>query len=289
MLPTVSALGGVIFPVLVYIGVTHGHKSLANGWAIPAATDIAFALALLGLAGSRVPPALKTCLLAIAIIDDLAAILMIAFFYTQNFAAEYLLFALPVLAGLFFLNRARAPTVLWYLLLGLILWVLVLKSGVHATLAGVLCAFFVPLTKRTTQKPFLTVLEKKLAPWSSFLILPLFAFANAGISLEGIKIGSFTHPLVLGIGLGLFLGKQLGVVFFAKIGVSLGICELPSQTSWRDFYGMALLTGVGFTMSLFIGMLAFQEEGLMTYTRMGVLLGSFASAALGVWVLVRKE
>jgi NhaA family Na+:H+ antiporter len=257
-----------------------------NGWAIPAATDIAFALGILSLVGARVPAALKIFLLALAIIDDLGAIIIIALFYTSKLSLLSLSLGLVGLVGLWLLNRRGVTRLAPYMILGTIIWVCVLKSGVHATLAGVAVAFFIPLRAWDEEghSP-LPHLEHKLHPWVAYAIMPIFAFANAGVSFTGISPADLADPLPLGIAAGLFVGKQLGVFAFAWGAVKLGFSRLPNGIGWLEFYGVALLTGVGFTMSLFIGTLAFDDPALGAGVRLGVLGGSGLAAVCGYALL----
>ena len=283
-LPLIAALGGMVVPAGVYLAFNAG--SAPDGWAIPAATDIAFALGVLSLLGSRVPVALKVFLLALAIIDDLGAILVIAFFYSGNLSILSLLLAAGATLGLLLLNRFGVRNLTAYLLLGLFLWICVLKSGVHATLAGVVAAAFIPAGRREGEADTpLETLEHRLHPWVAYGIMPLFAFANAGVSLAGVTFAALTQPLPLGIALGLFVGKQLGVFLFSFAAVRLRLARLPEEVSWRQLYGVALLTGIGFTMSLFIGTLAFEAPAAGVLVRLGVLLGSLVSAVAGyLWL-----
>ena len=283
-LPVVAAVGGMLAPAAVYLAFNAG--SAPDGWAIPAATDIAFALGVLALLGPRVPAALKIFLLALAIIDDLGAIVIIAFFYTSKLSLLSLALAGGAAIGLLLLNRLGVRNLGGYLLLALFLWVCVLKSGVHATLAGVVAAAFIPADRRGSeaQSP-LADLEHRLHPWVAFGIMPIFAFANAGVSLEGVSFAALFEPLPLGIALGLFLGKQLGVFAFSLGAVKLGLAQLPAGVRWSQLYGVALLTGIGFTMSLFIGTLAFSDQSAGVAVRLGVLLGTLLSAVCGyLWL-----
>lgn len=288
-LPLIAALGGIVCPALIYVAFNWGNESAIAGWAIPSATDIAFALGVMMLLGNRVPPALKVALVAIAIIDDLAAIIIIALFYTASVSVTALLWALAAMVVLFILNRMKVMAMTPYMLVGLFLWVCVLKSGVHATLAGVVLAMFIPLSNPNNPEHIpLHKLEHILHPWVAYLILPVFAFANAGVPLQGLSADIFLDPVTLGIILGLFLGKQIGVLSFTWLGNKIGICALPKGISWKQYYGMALLTGIGFTMSLFIGNLAF--AGDLTHqisVRLGVIAGSILSGVLGYIVLVQ--
>lgn len=284
ILPGLAAVGGMAVPALVYLALNWGNAETIRGWAIPAATDIAFALGVLALVGSRVPVALKVFLLTLAILDDLGAIVIIALFYTAELKANYLLYALAPLVAMLWLNLKGAHRVAPILLLGVVLWVLVLKSGVHATLAGVLTAFMIPLKDKWGKSP-LHGLEHGLAPYVLFLIVPVFAFANAGVSLEGMSLADLLAPLPLGIALGLIIGKQLGVFGMTWLVVKLGLARLPSGVTWAHIYGLACLAGIGFTMSLFIGSLSFADPALMDAVRIGVLSGSLVSGVVGFAVL----
>ena len=338
-LPAIAALGGLALPAVIYAAINWGDADTLRGWAIPAATDIAFALGIITLLGNRVPESLKLTLVSIAIIDDLAAILIIALFYTENLAVLPLVGAAVCIFLLLILNRKKIKRLSPYMLLAAILWVCILKSGLHATLAGVLVAIFIPskskdetvstghisesvtltetgvdtgifsgtiddrlyvelvdadlntsatevntgevtLTTRTEQDP-LYRLEHGLHIWVAFIILPVFALANAGVSLAGLSIDLFSEPVTLGVGLGLLVGKQVGVMAFTYMGVLSGICKLPNDVTWTQYYGLALLCGIGFTMSLFIGGLAFDSEGLQTLVRLGVISASLISGILG--------
>lgn len=285
-LPGIAAIGGVLVPAGIYALVNLSSPESLNGWAIPAATDIAFALAVLSLLGNRIPNSLKILLLAIAIFDDLGAILIIAFFYTSNLSLAVLMLAIVPIVGLFILNRIGVMKAAPYVVLGIVLWVIVLKSGVHATLAGVITAFAIPLTKPEGAKhSLLEDLEHGLHRWVAFGILPLFAFANAGVSFQGMGLSAFTEEVKLGISLGLFVGKQVGVFLMIWLTVKLGIAPMPRGANWWQVYGVALLCGIGFTMSLFIGSLAFETQDFNAQLRLGVLTGSIASAVFGYLVL----
>lgn len=285
-LPIFAAIGGMAAPALVYAWINWGSPETLSGWAIPAATDIAFALGILALLGSRVPVSLKVFLLAVAIIDDLGAIVIIALFYTSDLSMTALGVAAAGFAALVALNRMGVKTITPYALLGLIVWTAVLKSGVHATLAGVMIALTIPLhgKKESDQSP-LHKLEHDLHPWIAYLVLPVFAFANAGVSFAGLSFASLLAPVTLGIALGLFFGKQIGVLALSYLAVSLKLARLPSGISWGHIYGIACLTGVGFTMSLFIGTLAFDTTDVLNQVRLGVLTGSLASGIVGFFVL----
>ena len=287
-LPAVAALGGIIAPALIYVmfNLNNEDPAALSGWAIPAATDIAFALGIITLLGNRVPEALKICLVAVAIIDDLAAIVIIALFYTSSLSLLSLGLAALAVVALAVLNKRGVTKAAPYIVIGVFLWACVLKSGVHATLAGVVLAFFIPLKKLNEDgKAPLLELEHGLHPWVAYMILPVFAFANAGVSLQGITLDVLMQPITLGIAAGLFFGKQIGVTLFTLLGMALRICRLPDGVSFKQYYGMALITGVGFTMSLFIGTLAFDDDAHQTAVRLGVLLGSFLSGVSGYLLL----
>jgi len=286
-LPLFAAFGGILIPALVYLGFNYTDPVTVQGWAIPAATDIAFALGILALLGNRVPVSLKILLLAVAIIDDLAAIIIIALFYTENLSLTALSWAAVGIAVLFAMNRAKVMRILPYALVGTLVWVAVLKSGVHATLAGVITAFAIPLARPAPDKPSpLTRAEHGLHIWVAFLILPLFAFANAGVSLKGLSPADLLSPVPLGIAAGLFIGKQIGVFSACWIAVKLGFARLPEGAGWIHVWAVACLTGVGFTMSLFIGTLAFDDPAQLNGVRLGVLMGSILSGVMG-YVLLR--
>lgn len=285
-LPIFAAIGGIAVPAMFYVMLNYTNPVTIEGWAIPAATDIAFALGILALLGPRVPPSLKIFLLAVAIIDDLAAIIIIALFYTENLSLVALSWAAVGTAALFALNRFKVMRILPYALIGIIVWAAVLKSGVHATLAGVITALAIPLARPNPDEPSpLRRAEHGLHIWVAFLILPLFAFANAGVSLKGLSFADLLSPVPLGIALGLFLGKQIGVFSLSWIAVKAGLAKLPEGANWVQVYGVACLTGVGFTMSLFIGTLAFDDAELLNGVRLGVLMGSIASGVLGFLLL----
>ena len=342
-LPAIAALGGLIVPSLIYIFFNWGDSATIQGWAIPAATDIAFALGVLTLLGSRVPESLKLTLVSIAIIDDLAAILIIAVFYTDSLALLPLGASLICILILMALNRRKVTELSPYMVTGTLLWVCVLKSGLHATLAGVIVAMFIPargkndpvakerisesvtlvetgdntgvfrgsiddrlfvelvdadlnssatevntgevnITTPTDQDP-LYRLEHGLHMWVAFLILPLFALGNAGVSLKGLNLDFFVEPVTLGVGLGLLLGKPIGVMLFTYLASILNVCSLPTDIEWKQYFGLALLAGIGFTMSLFIGGLAFDDENFQTFVRLGVITASLISGILGYFTL----
>jgi NhaA family Na+:H+ antiporter len=284
-LPAIAAAAAMAAPAAIYLAF-NGGGSAAVGWAIPTATDIAFALGVLALLGTRAPASLKVFLLALAIIDDLGAIVIIAIFYTTDLSARSLVLAGVALALLVTLNLGGCTRVGAYVLVGVFLWICVLKSGVHATLAGVALGLAVPLRGATEdQEGPLNRLEHSLHPWVAFGILPVFALANAGVSLAGLSMASLLSPIPLGISLGLFVGKQLGALVATWVCTRVGLGSLPEGASWQQMYGVCVLTGVGFTMSLFIGTLAFVDEGQVAAVRLGVLAASFLSAVLGYTVL----
>jgi len=286
VLPAMAAIGGMAGPALVFVLFNAGDAQALRGWAVPAATDIAFALGILMLLGSRVPLALKVFLSALAIIDDLGAIVIIAIFYTAEMSWISLAFAAVAIAALAALNIAGVRRIAPYILVGIFLWVCVLKSGVHATLAGVLLAFFIPLKPAAgSDKSPLRDLEHKLHPWVAFLVLPLFGFANAGVHLADFGTEQMVASIPLGVALGLFLGKQVGVFGMTWLAFRLGLARKPEGTTMAMFYGVALLTGVGFTMSLFIGGLAFDDAETITMVKLGVLAGSLVSGLAGYGVL----
>ncbi len=286
MLPAVAAIGGMIVPALIYLAVNFGNASAMRGWAIPSATDIAFALGVLALAGPRVPVSLKVFLLALAVLDDLGAIVIIALFYTSDLSLISLALATCGIVALVLLNRCNVQRFAPYLLVGMFVWVCVLKSGVHATLAGVAVALTVPLSGgRDGEEGMADRLMHDLHPWTTFLVAPLFAFANAGVSLAGISFAALAQPVPLGIALGLFVGKQAGIFGAVWLLVRMGLARLPEGATWRHIYGVAALGGIGFTMSLFIGMLAFPETAMAAQLRLGVLTGSILSAVTGYLVL----
>ena len=285
VLPGAAALGGILVPALIFVAFNWNEPETLGGWAIPAATDIAFALGILALVGTRAPVSLKVFLLTLAILDDLAAILIIAVFYTAELKIEYLALSLIPLGLMLWLNLVRVHRTAPILLLGTVLWLLVLKSGVHATLAGVATAFLIPLTDRWGKSP-LHAIEHALSPYVLYLIVPIFAFANAGVVLTGMSFSDVLAPLPLGIALGLILGKQIGVFGISWILVKAGFARLPHGANWLHIYGVACLAGIGFTMSLFIGGLSFADPALMNQVRIGVLSGSLVSALLGFTVLM---
>ncbi|HEY0974672.1 MAG TPA: Na+/H+ antiporter NhaA [Solimonas sp.] len=294
-LPGIAALGGMIVPALVYVAFSQGDAQAMRGWAIPMATDIAFALGVLALLGPRVPVSLKVFLTALAIVDDLGAVIVIALFYTNELSVAYLAAAAGTLALLIAMNRFGVRQLWPYLLAGVVLWFFVLKSGVHATLAGVLLALTVPLRDAAGRAgdddhaPLLR-LEHGLHPWVAFLIVPIFGFANAGVSLSGISLEKLAGPVPLGVAVGLVVGKQIGVFGFCWLAIRMGIAKLPLHATWAQLYGVAALCGIGFTMSLFIGALAFADLPILAdETKIGVLLGSVISAILGAVALSRSR
>lgn len=287
ILPAVGAVGGMLVPALIYAWINVDDLVALQGWAIPAATDIAFALAILALLGSRVPLTLRVFLVSIAIFDDVGAIVIIALFYTSELSLLALSVAAVCLLALFALNRKGVLEKTPYLLIGLVMWTAVLKSGVHATLAGVLLAMFIPIRDREVEPSPLHQLEHDLHTAVAFGVLPIFAFANAGISFQGVGLDAILHPVSLGVFLGLFLGKQIGVFLCCWLAVKSGLAKLPEGMAWLSLYGCGLLCGVGFTMSLFIGSLAFETTGvnLLFDERIGILAGSLLSGLAGYIVL----
>ncbi|CRL48479.1 MULTISPECIES: Na+/H+ antiporter NhaA [Pseudomonas] len=283
VLPGAAAIGGMVVPALLYWFLNRDDPAALGGWAIPMATDIAFALGVLALLGKRVPVSLKLFLMTLAIIDDLGAIIVIAIFYSGTLSTLSLALAAACIIALIAMNRLGVVKLGPYMIIGLILWVCVLKSGVHATLAGVTLAFCIPLrTKNAESSPLLT-LEHALHPWVAYGILPLFAFANAGLSLSGVTVESFTHHVPMGIATGLLLGKTVGVFGLTWLAVKIGIAALPQGANWGHVLGVSILCGIGFTMSLFVGSLAF-EPGVSDYAgmdRMGILTGSILAALIG--------
>ncbi|WP_338560978.1 Na+/H+ antiporter NhaA [Erwinia sp. E_sp_B04_7] len=286
MFPLIAAVGGMLAPGLIYAALNHNDPLAIHGWAIPTATDIAFALGILALLGSRVPPALKMFLMALAVIDDLGAILIIAFFYTQDLSLASLGVAAGAIVVLALLNRAGVRNIPLYMLVGMVLWVAVLKSGIHATVAGVIVGFFVPLKKENGHSPAVH-LAHGLAPWVSWLILPLFAFANAGVSLTGVSLDGLFTSVPLGIILGLFIGKPLGITLICWLAVKLRLAALPEGTRMQDIAAIGVLCGIGFTMSIFIASLAFDatHEEMVTLAKLGILTGSIISAIVGYTLL----
>ena len=285
--PAIAAVGGMIVPALVYWFIAKQDPSLANGWAIPMATDIAFALGIMALLSKQVPLPLKIFLLALAIIDDLGAIVVIALFFSHELSVQALIFSGISILTLVLLNRFRVSALCAYMVVGAILWASVLKSGVHATLAGVIIGFCIPLKGKKGERP-LHDFEHILAPWSSFVILPLFAFANAGVSFDGIDVSMMSSPLLLAIACGLIIGKPVGVFGFSYISVKLGLAKLPDGINFKQIFAVAILCGIGFTMSMFLASLAFNAdagESINALSRLGILLGSTVSAIMGYMAL----
>jgi NhaA family Na+:H+ antiporter len=287
LLPAMAALGGMLVPALIYVAINRGDPVALEGWAIPAATDIAFALAVLALLGNRVPLSLRVFLVSIAIFDDLGAIVVIALFYSSKLSVLALSVGAVCIVVLLTLNRLHVPERTPYLLVGLVMWAAILKSGVHATLAGVILAFFIPMQNREKTHSPLKELEHDLHTAVAFGILPAFAFANGGISLAGLSWDYLLHPVPLGVLSGLFVGKQVGVLLFTWLTVSLGLARLPADFTWLRVYGIAIVCGVGFTMSLFIASLAFETSGrnMLFDERLGIIIGSLLSGITGYFVL----
>ena len=292
VLPGIAAAGGMVVPALVYVVINRNNQAALSGWAIPTATDIAFALGVLSLLGSRVPTSLKVFLTALAIIDDLGAVIIIALFYTSGLSLAYLAAAFVVIALLVVLNRMRAMKLWPYLLLGALLWVLVLKSGVHATLAGVALALTIPLERspgisHDLEHSPLHRLEHGLHKLVPFLVIPIFGFANAGVPLGGLSFAALVEPLTLGVAAGLVLGKLIGVFGSSALAIRFGLADLPVNAGWLHMLGISLLCGIGFTMSLFIGLLAFASDpALQDAVKVGILAGSLVAALLGAAVLL---
>lgn len=288
-LPCIAAAGGVVVPGLIYAGLNAGSPETLSGWAIPTATDIAFALGVLSLLGSRVPTSLKVFLATLAIVDDLVAVLIIAVFYTADLNTAALMGAGFVTLVLVGFNRMKVKRLAPYLVMGVALWWLVLLSGVHATIAGVVLAMTIPLHASKAAPDDATSplhrLEHALSPWVAFLVVPIFGFANAGVSFAGMTPSVLAEPVTLGVALGLFFGKQIGVFGAAWLAIRLGVARLPVAASWAQLYGVSLLCGIGFTMSLFIGLLAFRDAALQNEVKVGVLVGSLSSALIGATLL----
>ena len=286
MLPIIAAVGGMVVPALFYIAINFDNSETLNGWAIPSATDIAFSLGILSLLGSRVPISLKIFLTALAIIDDLGAILIIAFFYSGDLSISYLSLILISYIFLLILNKFGVKKFIPFLLVGIFMWFFTYKSGIHATIAGVLLATTIPHRIKDKDFSLLIKIEHAISPYVAFMIMPLFAFANAGVSLEGLTLSSMMMPVPLGIVLGLFVGKQLGVMLFSFFAVKFGIAQMPDNSNWFSLYGVSILTGIGFTMSLFVGNLAFIESTQYTDgVKIGVLAGSLLSTVFGYFTL----
>lgn len=285
LLPILTGIGGMIVPALLYWGINKHNPETIAGWAIPCATDIAFALAIISLLGNRVPASIKVLLLAAAIIDDLGSILVIAVFYSTELHMNALLFAMIPITGMYLLNSFGVYRIAPYMVLGVMLWLSVLQSGVHATLAGVITALFIPLRVDGERRSPLQRLEGDLHPWVVYAILPIFGFANAGVPFTGLTVSSLMEPVTLGIIVGLIAGKQVGIFGTVWLCVKSGLCPKPEGATWVQIYGMAILCGIGFTMSLFIGGLAFDSIEMQAEVRLGVLAGSFISAALAYMLL----
>ena len=287
LLPIIAAVGGMLVPALFYIFINLGDSETLKGWAIPSATDIAFSLGVLSLLGKRVPLSLKVFLTALAIIDDLGAIVIIALFYSGDLSIKYLSLMLLAFIILLTINKFNIKKFLPYLVVGIFLWDFTHNSGIHATIAGVLLAMTIPHRKKEKDFSLLIKIEHAISPYVAFGIMPLFAFANAGVSLEGLTFGSLLNKVPLGIVLGLFVGKQLGVFLFSYISIKTKIAQMPNDTSWYNFYGVGVLTGIGFTMSLFVGNLAFAENlQYMDGVKIGVLTGSLLSTLFGYFLIL---
>ena len=287
LLPIIAAVGGMVIPALFYVVINFDNIETLNGWAIPSATDIAFSLGILSLLGSRVPISLKIFLTALAIIDDLGAILIIAFFYSGDLSVSYLSLILVSYIFLLILNKYGIKKFIPYLIIGSFMWYFTYKSGIHATIAGVLLASTIPHRIKEKDFSLLIKLEHAISPYVAFLIMPIFAFANAGVSLVGLSMSSLLQPVPLGILLGLFIGKQVGVMIFSFIAIKTGAAQMPDKTNWLSLYGVSILTGIGFTMSLFVGNLAFAENvQYIDGVKIGVLAGSLLSTLFGYFILL---
>ncbi len=286
LLPIIAAVGGMLVPALIYIYINFGNAVTLNGWAIPSATDIAFSLGVLSLLGSRVPLSLKVFLTALAIIDDLGAIVIIALFYSGDLNIMYLSLMLLAFIVLLVLNKLNIKKFIPYLIVGIFLWDFTHQSGIHATISGVLLATIIPHRKKEKDFSLLIKLEHAISPYVAFGIMPLFAFANAGVSLQGISLSSLLDKVPLGILLGLFIGKQLGVFIFSYVSIKLKFAQMPNNSNWLNFYGVGILTGIGFTMSLFVGNLAFVDNNqFIDGVKIGVLSGSLLSTIFGYFLL----
>ena len=287
LLPIIAAIGGMVIPALFYVLINWGNSETINGWAIPSATDIAFSLGILSLLGSRVPVSLKVFLTALAIIDDLGAILIIAFFYSGDLSIPYLSLILISYILLLVLNKFSIKIFFPYLLIGLFMWFFTYKSGIHATIAGVLFASTIPHRLKEKDFSLLVKIEHAISPYVAFMIMPLFAFANAGVNLTGLTLSSLITPVPLGIVCGLFFGKQIGVLLFSYLSIKLKFAEAPNNSNWLSLYGVSILTGIGFTMSLFVGNLAFVENiQYIDGVKIGVLTGSLLSTVFGYLLLL---
>ena len=293
-LPIIAAVGGMLVPALIYVAINFGNSETLKGWAIPSATDIAFSLGVLSLLGKRVPISLKVFLTALAIIDDLGAIVIIAFFYSGKIQAMYLILMLVSIIILIIFNRLNIRSFIPYLIVGIFLWDFTHSSGIHATIAGVLLALTIPhkdkKNKNSHKNSMLIKLEHAISPYVAFGIMPIFAFANAGVSLEGLSIATLMNPVPLGILCGLFFGKQFGVFIFSYVSIKLKFAEMPNDSDWLKLYGVGVLTGIGFTMSLFVGNLAFVETTqYLSGVKIGVLLGSLASTLFGYMLILLSK
>ena len=287
ILPIIAAIGGMLVPALFYIFINYDNYETINGWAIPSATDIAFSLGVLSLLGSRIPLSLKVFLTALAIIDDLGAIVIIAVFYSGDLSVKYLSLMFFAILCLLILNKYNVKKFIPYLIVGIFLWEFTHQSGIHATIAGVILACTIPHRKKDKDFSLLVKIEHAISPYVAFGIMPLFAFANAGVSLDGLTIESLLNKVPLGILLGLFVGKQLGVFVFSYVSIKLKIAQMPNNSNWLNFYGVGILTGIGFTMSLFVGNLAFVENiQYMDGVKIGVLSGSLLSTVFGYFMLL---
>ena len=287
LLPIIAAIGGMLVPALFYVLINFGDSETLNGWAIPSATDIAFSLGILSLLGSRVPISLKIFLTALAIIDDLGAILIIAFFYSGDLHITYLSLVLVSYLFLLILNKYNVKKILPYLIVGCFMWFFTHESGIHATIAGVLLASTIPHKKKDKDFSLLIKIEHAISPYVAFMIMPLFAFANAGVSLNGLTFSSLLLPVPLGILLGLFVGKQVGVMLFSYVSIKLKFAQMPNNSDWLSLYGVSILAGIGFTMSLFVGNLAFVENTqYIDGVKIGVLTGSLLSTIFGYFLLL---
>ena len=287
LLPIIGAVGGMLIPALIYVFINFSDTETLNGWAIPSATDIAFSLGVLSLLGKRVPLSLKVFLTALAIIDDLGAIVIIALFYSGDLNIKYLTLMLIAFVILLIINKFNIKKFIPYLIIGIFLWDFTHNSGIHATIAGVLLAMTIPHRKKEKDFSLLIKIEQAISPYVAFGIMPLFAFANAGVSLEGLSLASLLDKVPLGILLGLFIGKQLGVFVFSYVAIKMKIAQMPNNSNWFNFYGVGVLTGIGFTMSLFVGNLAFAESiQYMDGVKIGVLTGSLLSTLFGYFLIL---
>ena len=289
ILPVIAAIGGMAVPAFFYLIFNFNDTETFKGWAIPSATDIAFSLGVLSLLGNRVPLSLKIFLMALAIIDDLGAILIIALFYSSNIDIFSLVIVFFILLFLYFSNKRNMQNMWIYVFLGLLLWVFIQNAGIHATISGVLLAIFIPHTKKNKKQSLLTYAEDNLHPWTSYFIMPVFALGNAGVYLGDLSLNTLVDPIPLGVMMGLFFGKQIGVFFTTFFLIKMGYARLPSNSNWIQMYGIATLTGIGFTMAMFINFLAFDSEVYINQAKIGILIASFASAILGYILLNLKS